>query len=164
MTPSSCECPLGVARRQRAHTNGSMSFLRSECPHQVWDQNQTALVLQTGTLRRSELRPLKTLSMRANGSIWRAYQWTHPESHVRSTTRMGTACGNKRKNTPDREWVERISVKAWNFLSRGPQLEKGVAWGIICRYREREQPISTRVSQLIPKDRVNPGTLYTSLG
>lgn len=115
-------------------------------------------------LRRSELRSLKTFSVHPNGNIWRAYQWTHPESQVPSTRRMGTASGNKRKTTPDCEWVERISVKAWNFLSHGPQPEKGVAWGIICRYIKREQPISTQASQLIPKDRVNPGTLYTSLG
>lgn len=35
--------------------------------------------------------------------------------------------------TRQTEWVERISVKAWNFLSRGLQLEEGVARGIICR-------------------------------
>lgn len=121
-------------------------------------------MLQMGTLRRSELRSLKNFHVHPNGNMWRSYRWTHPESQVSSTTRMGTASGNKRETMPDCEWVERISVKAWNFLPRGPQLEKGVAWGIICRCRKREQSICTQVSQLIPKDRVTPGTIPTSLG
>lgn len=91
-----------------------------------------------GTLRRSELGSFKNFSVHPSGNIWRSYQWTHPESQVPSTTRMGTASGNKRKTTPDCEWVERISVKAWNFLSRGAQLEKGVVGGIICRCKKKE--------------------------